>query len=92
MQRFAFVRRGGYLESADIIPEPHAFAVQLRLGADEAAETFDLTFEEHDHAHGDGHAKDNNMRAAVVHVAADAVVSVLVIVGLFLARAFSGVG
>jgi cation diffusion facilitator family transporter len=32
--------------------------------------------------------RDNNMRAAIVHVAADAAVSVLVIVGLLLARAF----
>ena len=46
----------------------------------------------HDHAHDDQaderHHRDNNMRAAVVHVAADAAVSVLVIVGLLLARAF----
>ena len=38
-------------------------------------------------AHG-AHHRDNNMRAAVVHVMADAAVSVLVIVGLLLARAF----
>jgi cation diffusion facilitator family transporter len=45
--------------------------------------------EEHDHGHGHGaHHRDNNMRAAVVHVMADAAVSVLVIVGLLLARAF----
>jgi cation diffusion facilitator family transporter len=42
---------------------------------------------EHDHAH-EKHHRDNNMRAAVVHVMADAAVSVLVIVGLLLARAF----
>jgi cation diffusion facilitator family transporter len=49
----------------------------------------------HHHAHGDSHGdhhrahhRDNNMRAAVVHVMADAAVSVLVIVGLVLARAF----
>ena len=44
---------------------------------------------EHDHhaAHG-AHHRDNNMRAAVVHVMADAAVSVLVIVGLLLACAF----
>jgi cation diffusion facilitator family transporter len=41
----------------------------------------------HDHPHGSAH-RDNNMRAAVVHVAADAAVSVLVIVGLLLARAY----
>jgi cation diffusion facilitator family transporter len=40
-----------------------------------------------DHAHHSTH-RDNNMRAAVVHVIADAAVSVLVIVGLLLARAF----
>jgi cation diffusion facilitator family transporter len=56
---------------------------------------------EHDHDHGTpaanetddhhGHPgahRDNNMRAAVIHVAADAAVSILVIVGLLLARAF----
>jgi cation diffusion facilitator family transporter len=41
----------------------------------------------HDHAHGSVH-RDNNMRAAVIHVMADAAVSVLVIIGLVLARAF----
>jgi cation diffusion facilitator family transporter len=41
----------------------------------------------HDHA-DERHHRDNNMRAAVVHVMADAAVSVLVIVGLLLARAF----
>jgi cation diffusion facilitator family transporter len=47
----------------------------------------------HDHAHGHGHehhaaGRDNNMRAAITHVVADATVSVLVIVGLVLARLF----
>ena len=42
---------------------------------------------QHEHAHGAG-ARDNNMRAAVMHVAADAAVSVLVIAGLLLARSF----
>ena len=45
----------------------------------------------HDHEddHGRGaHHRDNNMRAAIVHVIADAAVSVLVIIGLLLARAF----
>ncbi|HQU02439.1 MAG TPA: cation diffusion facilitator family transporter, partial [Acetobacteraceae bacterium] len=53
----------------------------------------DLVFAEHDHGHADEHpvastGRDNNMRAALVHVAADAAVSVLVIIGLVLARAF----
>jgi cation diffusion facilitator family transporter len=41
----------------------------------------------HEHAHGSAH-RDNNMRAAVIHVLADAVVSVLVIAGLLLGRTF----
>jgi cation diffusion facilitator family transporter len=47
----------------------------------------------HDHDHGhDRHAayrRDNNLRAAFVHVATDVVVSVLVIVGLFAASALN---
>ncbi|MFZ0811835.1 MAG: CDF family Co(II)/Ni(II) efflux transporter DmeF, partial [Bradyrhizobium sp.] len=44
---------------------------------------------DHDHSHNDdAHHRDNNMRAAVVHVMADAAVSVLVIAGLLLARTF----
>ena len=46
-----------------------------------------VVFEEHEHAHGTA-ARDNNMRAAFIHVIADAAVSVLVIVGLSFARAF----
>ena len=43
----------------------------------------------HEHVHGNvAHHRDNNMRAAIVHVLADAAVSVLVIVGLVLARSF----
>jgi cation diffusion facilitator family transporter len=42
----------------------------------------------HPHPHRQAHRRDNNMRAAVVHVMADAAVSVLVIVGLLLARGF----
>ncbi len=48
----------------------------------------------HDHEHGHGrdhdHAadRDNNLRAAIIHVLADAAVSALVIIGLLLARAF----
>lgn len=39
-----------------------------------------------DHAHGEGYHRDHNLRAAFVHVMADAAVSVLVIVGLLAAR------
>ncbi|SDN05455.1 CDF family Co(II)/Ni(II) efflux transporter DmeF [Afipia sp. GAS231] len=82
-QIFSFEDRGGYLESVEEIPEPHAFAANVRIGA----QTYPVSFEEHEHAHGSA-ARDHNMRAALVHVMADAAVSVLVIVGLLLARAF----
>jgi cation diffusion facilitator family transporter len=42
----------------------------------------------HSHGHDETHHRDNNMHAAVVHVIADAAVSVLVIAGLLLARTF----
>ena len=83
-QVFAMANRGGYLESTEDIPEPHAFIARV----DVAGSAHTVVFEEHDHGDGKAH-RDNNMRAAVVHVIADAAVSVLVIVGLLLARAFS---
>jgi Co/Zn/Cd efflux system component len=82
-QLFVMQDKGGYLESIDEIPEPHAFTATVRIGE----QNFPVIFEEHVHAHGST-ARDNNMRAAVVHVIADAAVSVLVIVGLLLARSF----
>ena len=82
-QLFTFADKGGYLESRDEIPEPHEFVARIALAQ---AGARDLTFEEHDH--GAAHHRDNNMRAAIIHVMADAAVSVLVIAGLLLARAF----
>jgi cation diffusion facilitator family transporter len=82
-QLFVMQDKGDYLESIDEIPEPHAFTAMVRIGE----QNYPIIFEEHLHAHGST-ARDNNMRAAVVHVIADAAVSVLVIVGLLLARSF----
>ena len=85
-QLFAMQDHGGWLESVEAIPEPHAFVAQVRV----AGQDHPVIFEEHDHnghEHGAAH-RDNNMRAAVIHVIADAAVSVLVIIGLALARAF----
>jgi cation diffusion facilitator family transporter len=86
-QVFAMSDRGGYLESVDTIPEPHAFTAVVTL--ERAANSHALVFSEH-HDAGAIH-RDNNLRAAVVHVMADAGVSVLVIVGLVLARNFGWV-
>ena len=82
-QLFTMRDRGGYLESIEEIPEPHEFVARVRV----AGEEHTVGFEEHEHAH-EGALRDNNMRSAVIHVMADATVSVLVIVGLLLARVF----
>jgi len=82
-QQFTMKDQGGYLESVEEIPEPHAFVVHVRLGED----NYPVVFDEHEHAHRSAH-RDNNLRAALIHVMADAAVSVLVIGGLLLARVF----
>jgi cation diffusion facilitator family transporter len=82
-QEFTLNTRGEYLESVEEIPEPHAFTAHLKIAAD----IYSTDFAEHVHEHG-ATGRDNNMRAAIIHVIADAAVSVLVIVGLLLARAF----
>jgi cation diffusion facilitator family transporter len=82
-QLFAMADRGGYLESVDEVPEPHEFAALVRLNR--GADVYSVAFQEHEHAHSAAH-RDNNMRAAIIHVLADAAVSILVIVGLLLGR------
>jgi cation diffusion facilitator family transporter len=84
-QSFTFESKDGYLESAEQIPEPHRFTAHVSIGD----ESLPVEFQEdgHDHETGSAH-RDNNMRAAIIHVAADAAVSVLVIIGLVLARGF----
>jgi len=81
-QSFAFVNRGGYLESVEEIPEPHAFTVRIGLAHADHSHAHEVAFEEHDHGEDGTAHRDNNMRAAFVHVIADAAVSVLAIVGL----------
>jgi cation diffusion facilitator family transporter len=85
-QLFTMADQKGYLESVEEIPEPHAFTAHIRFGQFD----YPVIFEEHEHAVGAAD-RDNNMRGAVIHVMADAAVSVLVIVGLVLARAFGWV-
>ena len=100
-QRSVFARIGGVLESVEEIPAPHAFTVNLHLAEATASVVFeepapDIAHHAGSDHNGSSHAGsphagaygDNNMRAAVVHVMADAAVSVLVIIGLLLARAF----
>ncbi len=81
-QVFAMAACGAGLESVEAIPEPHSFVARVGV----AGASHPVAFAEHGHADGALH-RDNNMRAAVAHVLADAAVSVLVIAGLLLARA-----
>jgi cation diffusion facilitator family transporter len=83
-QTFTMADKGAYLESVEEIPEPHAFTARVALGSANGRKEHTVVFEEHEH----GHAmhRDNNMRAALIHVIADAAVSVLVIIGLLSAR------
>ncbi len=82
-QTFAMANLGTFWESVDEIPEPHAFSVVATIDG----QPYETQFEEHDHAGGKA-GRDNNLRAALVHVVADAAVSALVIVGLILASVF----
>jgi len=93
-QNFRFADRGAFLESVEEIPEPHAFKARLRLAGLDHAEVYELEFVEHGHGgvlSASAASRDNNMRAAFVHVAADAAVSVLAICGLLLGRFFGWV-
>ncbi|WP_281662876.1 CDF family Co(II)/Ni(II) efflux transporter DmeF [Paraburkholderia fungorum] len=85
-QVFALADRGGYLESKEEIPEPHAFKAVVRIADGQHEMEFE-EHEHHDHAHETA-TRDHNIRSAYIHVMADAAVSVLAIIGLVLARAF----
>ncbi len=93
-QNFRFADRRAFLETVEEIPEPHAFKARLRLAGFDQEEVYELDFVEHGHGGSlpaTAAGRDNNMRAAFVHVAADAAVSVLAICGLLLGRFFGWV-
>ncbi|AMP05748.1 CDF family Co(II)/Ni(II) efflux transporter DmeF [Collimonas pratensis] len=85
-QVFAFAMVADFLQSTVEIPEPHSFEAMVTLADGEHTVSFA------EHAHGaDEHGvdtRDHNMRAAYIHVIADAAVSVLAIIGLLLAKTF----
>ncbi|WP_414475155.1 sulfite exporter TauE/SafE family protein [Microvirga sp. M2] len=60
-ERFRFVERDGYLESAGEIPEPHAFTARVRLSHGNHAHSYMVAFSEHDHdhKHDDGHVDED---------------------------------
>ena len=53
-QAFAFISRGGYLESVGELSEPHVFKVRLDIGRGNRAHSYDLDYAEHNHAQGEG--------------------------------------
>ncbi|MEV8470018.1 nickel/cobalt efflux protein RcnA [Ralstonia sp. UNC404CL21Col] len=55
-QTFRFVQRDGFLESEQVIPEPHAFVARLSLGHEHHRHDYDVTFSEHDHDHDRDHS------------------------------------
>lgn len=59
-ERFRFVERDSYLESAGEIPEPHAFTANLRLAHRDHAHTYTITFAEHDRGHHDHDPVDHD--------------------------------
>ena len=71
-QLFTFVDRGDFLESVDEIPEPHAFAANVMING----ETIPSPSRSNEHAEGTA-SRDNNLRAAFLHVIGDAAVSVM---------------
>jgi len=80
-QVFSFTQQHGYLESTQPVPEPHEFKLVIRLPQGEYSSEFS-------EGHDDVDSRDHNMRAAYIHVMADAAVSVLAIIGLVLAKVF----
>ncbi|MDN0074561.1 nickel/cobalt efflux transporter [Crenobacter sp. SG2303] len=51
-QAFTLDARGEYLESREVIPEPHEFEVLLSIGHGDHAHRFEVTFSEDGHGHG----------------------------------------
>ena len=89
-QVFSFEERDDYWESREEIPEPHAFQAMVRLADGEHEVVFEEYAHEHSEETGPASAalRDNSIRSAYIHVIADAVVSILAITGLVLARTF----
>jgi cation diffusion facilitator family transporter len=89
-QVFSFEDHGDYWESLEEVPEPHTFAAVVRLTDGQ----HEVLFDEHVHSSpqeagaASAALRDNSIRSAYVHVTADAVVSILAITGLVLARTF----
>ena len=50
-QSFAFAQRDGFLESVEVIAEPHEFVARLSIGHGHHSHDFEVEVVEHDHGH-----------------------------------------
>lgn len=66
-QEFRFERRDGFLESTDMISEPHTFVARLSLGHGGHTHDYTLTFAEHDHDHAHMNLGDEDDAHARAH-------------------------
>ncbi|WP_196140094.1 CDF family Co(II)/Ni(II) efflux transporter DmeF [Aliikangiella sp. G2MR2-5] len=82
------------IESIFRIVEPHSIQFNEAIGVAilglvvNLVSAFLLMDHHHEHAHEHGHSHDHNLRAAYMHVLADALTSVLAIVALFAGKYF----
>lgn len=53
-QTYAFLDKGGYLESTADIPEPHEFKARVTLSNGDHGHSYETIFQEHYHHHGEG--------------------------------------
>jgi nickel/cobalt exporter len=58
-QAFSLIDKGGYLESAEEIPEPHEFTATVSLSHGGHGHSYAVAFTEHDHDHGHDHSHMN---------------------------------
>lgn len=72
-QAFTFADKGGYLESLEVIPEPHAFVAGVRLGHGDHSHDYDMVFSEQDHdQHHHGHGIEEGGEHMDAHARAHA--------------------
>ncbi|MGR1219006.1 nickel/cobalt efflux protein RcnA [Metapseudomonas otitidis] len=62
-QSFTFVQQVGFLESRDVIPEPHEFSVRVSLGHGGHSHDYDVEYKEHAHHHH-GHSELEGLELA----------------------------
>jgi cation diffusion facilitator family transporter len=87
VRSFPLRQSGLFMESVDAIPEPHEFTARIFLKKGLESGAAEVHFEEHAHHHmSSAISRDNNIRAAFVHVFADAAVSIMVIIGLIMVK------